>query len=266
MSEFKCDKCDKVFELEASLHQHVKDKHEEKPAEEHTHGSSAHPHHAEHPAHHAPLHHPDKVKVKVNVSRKTMYAILGIVILGAAGYGAYAYFSSLPAPVQSGGTASTVNAPIGALGSIHTHADFAVYLDGEKITPLGPSYYVRNAFVHVESGPGDGNVIHMHATNVPLGFFFRSVGMSFNSNCFRLDNGKDYCSDGNKTLRMFVRHEGGEWQENRQFHTYVFQDLDKVLITYGDEAEEGLRAQMDSVTDFSRSNSDGVMDLSNLPR
>lgn len=260
MSEFKCEKCGKVFELETSLNQHVQDKHVERPEEVKLTVSMPEPAKAQ-------SKHQTGEKVSVRMSKKMIYAILGVVLVGAGGYGAYAYVSSLPAPTGDGTAgASTVNAPIGPLGSIHTHADFAVYLDGEKITPLGPEYYVRNAFVHVESGPGDGNVIHMHATNVPFGFFFRSVGMSFNNNCFRLDNGKEYCSDGTKTLKMFVKHEGGDWQENRQFHTYVFQDLDKVLITYGDETEEELRLQMNSVTDFSRSNSDRQMNIGNLPR
>lgn len=262
MSEFKCDKCEKVFELESSLHQHVKDKHEEKPNVEDVKLTVSMPQESK------PQKSVSGEKVSLKISKTMIFAIIGIAVVGAGGYGAYSYISSLPAPSSNNGGSTTpsVNAPIGALGSIHTHADFAVYLDGEKITPLGPNYYVRNAFVHVESGPGDGNVIHMHATNVPLGFFFRSVGMSFNNNCFRLDNGKDFCSDGNKTLRMFVRHEGGEWQENRQFHTYVFQDLDKILITYGDETEDELRLQRESVTDFSRSNSDRQMDLGDIPR
>lgn len=247
MPEFRCDQCGKVFEQETSLKQHINDKHMQKPAQQ----VSPSQHTQEAPRHE---HKPDEAprKMKIKIGKGMIYLIIGVVIAGAGGYGAFAFFSSQP---SSGQTASSLSAPIGPLGSTHIHADFALFLDGDEITPLAPKYYVRNQFVHVEEGVGPGYVIHMHATNVPLGFFFKSLGMNFNNECFRLDNGKEFCNEGNKTLKMFVRHDNGEWEENRQFHTYVFQDLDKILITYGDGAEDEIKQQQDSVTDFSVANS-----------
>lgn len=255
MTEFKCENCGKVFDNEASLKQHFNDKHVERPAEQAVEKPLAHL--AEHPH----PHHEKKVSVKIG--KKAIYAVVAIAVLSLIGFGAYWYVTSMPAGSSD---TSSLNAPMGPLGSTHIHADFSVVLDGEEITPLGPSYYVRNAFVHVESGAGDGNVIHMHATNVPLGFFFRSLGMNFNSECFRLDNGREYCNEGNSTLKMFVKHANGEWEENRQFHTYVFQDLDKILITYGDETVQEIEAQKAVVTDFSAANSDRQMNVDRIPR
>lgn len=253
MAEFKCDQCGKVFNNENSLRQHANDKHVEKPAEQRPGPKPAPP---------AETHDTGPRKVKMSIGKGTIYAIITVVIVAAGGYGAYAYFSGQPA--DSG--ASALAQPIGPLGSTHIHADFAVFLDGEELTPLDASYFVRNRFVHVESGAGAGTVMHIHATNVPLGFFFRSLGMTFNSECFRLDNGLEYCNEGNKTLKMFVRGFNGEWEENRQFHTYVFRDLDQILITYGDETAEEIAQQQDSVTSFSSANSGRNMDLRNLPR
>lgn len=256
MAEFKCDHCEKVFEHTSALQQHVRDKHVQ-PQQEAT-PVATQPQPEKKPEHHAP-----QGKVKLKVNKNILYAAIAILVIGAASYGAYAYMSAQPAPSQEP-TASTPGAPLGKLGSTHIHADFQVYLDGEKITPLERRYYVKGPYMHVESGPGEGEVIHMHATNAPLSIFFRSLGMNFNSECFRLDNGRDYCSAGNKTLKMFVKHESGDWEESRQFHTYIFQDHDKILITYGDETAEELQAQKDSVTDFSRENDDGYMDLSRM--
>lgn len=255
MAEFKCESCGKIFDNEPAMRQHFNDKHVERPVPQ----PSVPP--APVAAQSVPSR--DEHRVKFKVGKGALYAIVVVAVVALAGFGAYWYVSTNPG---SGSGSESLSAPIGPLGSIHSHADFALFLDGEEVTPLGTSYFVRNAFVHVESGAGAGTVIHMHATNVPLGFFFRSLGMNFNSECFRLDNGMEYCNEGGRTLKMFVKHEGGEWEENRQFHTYVFQDLDKILITYGDETSEEIAVQQNSVTDFSIANSDRQMDLRNLPR
>lgn len=262
MPEFKCEQCGKVFEQQVSLNQHMNDKHGQKEPEQ--------PAKVVHPIQealyqgHKPAHSGTKFKLKID--SKLIFLIVGIVVAVGAGYGAYWYVTSQPSQSGSSSSLSSLSAPIGPLGSIHIHADLAVFLDGDEITPLQPKYYVRNQFVHVEAGVGPGTVIHMHATNVPLGFFLRSLGMNFNNECFRLDNGKEYCNEGDKSLKMFVKHAGGQWEQNRQFHTYVFQDLDKILITYGNETDNQIQLQEDSVTDFAAANSDRQTGLSNLPR
>jgi hypothetical protein len=73
---------------------------------------------------------------------------------------------------------------MGSLGSTHIHADIAIYLNGKPITPFSTKYFLKSRYIHVEHGPGAGYVIHMHATNIPLGFFFKSLGMSFSKDCF----------------------------------------------------------------------------------
>ena len=86
----------------------------------------------------------------------------------------------------------------------------------------------------------------MHATNVPLGLFFKSIGMKFSSDCFELDTGEKHCDGG----KMFVKRAGGEWERNYEMEKYVFRDGDKVLISYGNETEEQLKQQMQSVDSF----------------
>ena len=261
MSEFKCDKCGKIFEQEKSLKQHENDKHLAPQAPEAQKGAYQPQPKAAVSATQVPG--GSKYKMKVSMSKNLIIAIVAIVVVAAGGYGAYAYVSGLPAsntPAPAD-TLSQVSAPIGTLGSTHIHADFALFLDGKEFTPLGPKYFVKIPTVHVETGAGAGSVMHMHATNVPLSFFFKSLGMTFNNQCFTLDNGKEYCNVGDKTLKMYVRHEGGQWEESKKFHTYVFQDLDQILITYGNETDDEIRAQQDSVGSDSAANADRPMDL-----
>jgi hypothetical protein len=201
--------------------------------------------------------------VKLKISKNSLYIVILVVVVASAGYGAYTYIGSQPTKPT---TSSAPTAQLGALGSNHIHADLAIYMEGTPITPFSPRYYVKSPYMHVESGPGEGYVLHMHAINTPLSIFFRSIGMTYNSECFRLDNGKEYCNDGEKRLRMFVKHDGGQWEENRQFHTYIFQDLDKILITYGNDSPDEIKKQQDSVTDWAKDNTGRQMDLSRFAR
>jgi hypothetical protein len=140
----------------------------------------------------------------------------------------------------------------GTLGDIHTHADFKVYINGVALNFSQAKYmsndtHVLSPFVHMHNM--DGGVIHQHIAGVTLGDFFKSLKMSFNSTCFALDNGSSYCDDGTNTLKMYVEHYGGQWQKESAMDSYEFQDMDKILITYGPETEQQLGLQYSSLTD-----------------
>ena len=147
---------------------------------------------------------------------------------------------------------------IGILGSQHIHADWKIYIDGKALDLSDKSHMERmrsnlpvSSFIHVDSGAPapekTGDVIHMHATGVPLWIFFDSVGMDFNKDCLTLENEEKLCNDGNKKLRFFVNG-----KENNEFENYVFKDLDKILISYGNEKGEEIRTQLNSITGFAK--------------
>lgn len=132
-------------------------------------------------------------------------------------------------------SAAIIKAPkvdVPVLGvKVHEHADFAVYLDGKKFdfTPMKYQSSDTNpldADAHLHDG--NGSVTHKHREGITLGYFFKTIGMKFNSQCFATDDGKEYCNTGDKKLRMFVNG-----KLNNQFGNYEFTDLDKILITYG---------------------------------
>ncbi|MGI0037218.1 MAG: hypothetical protein ACRD99_02525, partial [Nitrososphaera sp.] len=90
----------------------------------------------------------------------------------------------------------------GPLFSAHEHAVFEVRLNGDPLDFSQSKYQVRSQFIHVEGG--DGTTLHRHSTSVPVGEFFRSVGMNIENNCFVSDDGNQFCEDGSKQLRYFV--------------------------------------------------------------
>ncbi|MBU5537395.1 MAG: hypothetical protein QW818_02335 [Candidatus Aenigmatarchaeota archaeon] len=221
MEKVSCDICNRKFKTNEALKQHKNDAHKQASAV-------------------------SQVEKK-KISKGKLFAIvIPIVIFGLIGYAIY--------------WALTTES-IGTLGSTHIHADFAIFLNGKKITPLPEQYYVASPYIHVEAGPGAGSVIHMHATNVPLKMFFNSLGMKLTSKCFEINKDNKYCNDGVNTLKMFVKHVNGTWEQNFEYEKYVFKDLDKILITYGNETDEEIQLQQNNVTDFAKDNSGRSMVL-----
>ena len=149
------------------------------------------------------------------------------------------------------------NSKTGILGSQHIHADWKIYTNG-KILDFSDKSYDRirqgksaSSFMHVEpdpfTGEKTGDVLHMHATGVPLWVFFKSIGMDFNKDCITPDDKEKFCNDGTKNLKFFVNG-----KENNEFENYVFKDLDKILISYGNDSEEEIKNQLTSITDFAK--------------
>src|SRR3989344_6416941 len=160
--------------------------------------------------------------------------------------------------IQSGQLECTMvpGAKIGILDSQHIHADWKIYIDGKALDLYDKSHMERmrnnmpvSSFIHVDSGAPapekTGDVIHMHAKGVPLWIFFKSIGMDFNKDCITLENKEKFCNDNNKKLKFFVNG-----KESNEFENYVFNDLDKILISYGDENQEEIKNQLAEITDF----------------
>lgn len=130
--------------------------------------------------------------------------------------------------------------------AIHLHADFKIYLNGQAYN-FTQDKYMSSEGHHLSERTHlhdmNGNIIHVHAFGVTLGEFFNSLGMKFNSTCFRLDNGTEYCNVVENKLMMFVNG-----QENSQMEKYEPKDLDRILVTYGSNENE-IQNQINSVTD-----------------
>ncbi|MBI4173793.1 MAG: hypothetical protein HY519_03685 [Candidatus Aenigmarchaeota archaeon] len=133
----------------------------------------------------------------------------------------------------------------GLLGDVHEHADFLLYLDGQPYDFAQAKYmsaanHSLSNFVHLHDL--DGKVIHKHASGITLGFFFQSLGMRFNASCFVLDSGAAYCNG--KHLSMLVNG-----KKSGAFGDYELNDLDRILISYGNATDTELLQQMAAVTD-----------------
>jgi len=135
----------------------------------------------------------------------------------------------------------------GLLGDVHEHADFKVYLNNQHYNFTQEKYMSSednhlSPFIHLHDM--DGEVIHKHASEITLDFLFESINMAFNSTCFVLDDGKEYCNQNDRTIKMYVNG-----IRNYEYEDYEFNDLDRILISYGNDSENVINKQIDSITD-----------------
>lgn len=133
---------------------------------------------------------------------------------------------------------------IGSLRSTHKHADVKVYINGNAADFSQRKYQLASRYIHFEEGLGD--VAHIHAIGLTIGHLFKSLGGDINNNCVTLDS-QNYCREESKMLKFYVNN-----KPNSEFDNYVIKDMDKLLISYGDENESEIKKQLDSVTNLAQ--------------
>ena len=159
------------------------------------------------------------------IRRAVILLVIAAIVVGA-GYLAFSRASSGPG--------------IGPLNSAHEHADWMLYINGKAIDLDGAQYKIKSDYVHME---GTNHAIHMHATNVPLGYFIETLGMKLTSTSIAVE-GVTYRNEGDKKLRMFVNG-----NENFDYDRYVLKSVDKILIVYGNDTDEQIQKYIQTIPD-----------------
>ena len=138
----------------------------------------------------------------------------------------------------------------------HTHADFAVWMEGEKIdfsaskymsglptneeTPDETDQY-RHKHLHLHDEIG--SLLHRHKPGLPIGEFLQSLGFTMSTQCLTLDSTVMICPESGKKWQMFVNGEQVPYDA-----AYAFEDIDQILLTYGASAED-VQKQLSAMTD-----------------
>lgn len=131
---------------------------------------------------------------------------------------------------------------IGPLRSTHQHADMKVYINGKAIDFSQKKYQLASRFIHFEEGVGD--VIHIHATGLTIGHLFKSLGGEISNDCMTIDK-QTYCNEGDKTLKFYVNG-----QKSNEFSSHIIKDLNKYLISYGNDDNAAIQKQLNSITNL----------------
>jgi len=136
-------------------------------------------------------------------------------------------------------TASAPGAPPGAgtLGDEHEHPTFLVRIFGDKFDFSLPAYQIKNSWIHFEGQ--DGNTVHRHSSGVTVGYLFETLGIAIDENCYIFPDGREFCSNEEFSLKYFINHELVP-----SINDFVGIDGDRILISYGDENQEQIDAQL----------------------
>jgi len=164
--------------------------------------------------------------------RKTNLIAAGILALIAliVGYASYEFVTM---------DANAPGAPPGAgkLGDEHEHASLLVRIFGDKFDFSVPSYQIKSSWIHFEES--DGTTIHRHASGVTLGYLFNSMNIGINNECYAFPDGRNFCTNEDYSLKYYINH-----QIVKDINNYVFEDGDRILITYGSETPEQIEEQL----------------------
>ena len=125
----------------------------------------------------------------------------------------------------------------GMLNDEHEHASLLVRIFGDKFDFSLPNYQVKTSWIHFEDQ--DGETIHRHASGVELEYLFNSLNIGLNSNCFIFADGRQFCTNEDYSLKYYINH-----QLVSGITDYVFEDQDRILISYGNESQEQIEEQL----------------------
>ena len=167
-----------------------------------------------------------KNKRKTNLMAAGILALIALIV----GYASYEFVTM---------DANIPGAPPGAgkLGGEHEHASLLVRIFGDKFDFSVPSYQIKSSWIHFEES--DGTTIHRHASGVTVGYLFDSLNIGMNDECYGFPDGRNFCTNEEYSLKYYINH-----QNVKDITDYVFEDGDRILITYGSETHEQIEEQL----------------------
>ena len=174
----------------------------------------------------------DIVAKRSQAKRKTTLMAAGILALIAVivGYSSYVFVTM---------DSNVPGAPPGAgkLGDEHVHSSLLVRIFGDKFDFAVPSYQIKSSWIHFEDS--DGTTIHRHASGVTLGYLFDSLNIGIDTKCFVFPDGRQFCTNEDYSLKYYINH-----QPVSDIREYIFEDGDRILISFGSETPEEIEDQL----------------------
>ena len=166
--------------------------------------------------------------------QKRKNTLLAVGILGLIGLIiGYASFTFVTMDSNAPGTPPGA----GKLGDEHEHASVLVRIFGDKFDFSATTYQIKSSWIHFEES--DGSTIHRHASGVALGYLFDTINIGINNECYMFPDGRNFCTNEDYSLKYYINH-----QNVKDINDYVFEDGDRILITYGSETPEQIEEQL----------------------
>jgi hypothetical protein len=135
---------------------------------------------------------------------------------------------------------------------VHYHADFALYIDGQRDEFKSFTFYeeVEACGLHGEDDTkgrahmhGQVNhIVHVHANAVTWGHFFANLGYTLGDKVVSNDDGVYADEQGGKKLSFILNGE-----ETDNIANVVMKNEDVLLISYGDEDKQTIKKRFEDM-------------------
>lgn len=162
--------------------------------------------------------------------------------------------------VGSDDSKAVTDNPLAANQAVHQHADFAVFIRGQQFDFNQPQFvsdehHEEDPYVHIHAPRY--TVVHVHKAGVTWDYFLNTLGFKLDDpsfkgvtpdrTCLTLPGGEKLCQTATETFKFYVNGVKVDGVSNTGIY-----DLDRVLISYGNESDADVVAQqLPKVTDQS---------------
>lgn len=158
--------------------------------------------------------------------------------------------------ISVGAFGAVFSGPAAAPRFDHTHAAFAVWVEGQQVPFTDPAFDLTLRGVqraHLRVGDGYPGILHLEGKpGLTLAAAFKdAMGATLAEDTLTLDEavhgGKTFQENATHRLRLLVAGGSGDWAEVKPVTSFVPRDHDRLLISFGDERGAALAAQEASV-------------------
>lgn len=139
--------------------------------------------------------------------------------------------------------------------SVHYHANFALYINGQREEFKGMQYYteVEMCTLNTAMVPSErahmhdnvNNVVHVEDHSVTWGQFFTNLGWTMGPTTIVSPDGTVYAENGDSKLNLVLN--GQDYTGFGGMQNTVIKDTDKLLVSYGNENATSLKQQYSSI-------------------
>ncbi len=128
---------------------------------------------------------------------------------------------------------------------VHYHANFALYVNGERDSFESPTFYeevqacggedVSNPKIRGHMHNQENDIVHVHANGVTWGHFLANLGYGLSNTVLMTDDGVFIDKQNDKQLTFILNGKPASLTANQHID-----NEDVLLINYGDESEAEL--------------------------
>ena len=137
----------------------------------------------------------------------------------------------------------------------HYHANFAVYINGQREQFKSPTYYEEVSMCEAENGvipavrghmhDEKNDVVHVEDHAVTWGQFFENLGWYLGPDFIQSSDGAMHKASGNQQLHLMLN--GQDYTGLGGLTNSVIKDQDKLLVSFGDVNTGELKQEYSSI-------------------